>query len=445
LHNKTRHSFLLKGIICVILILSTATASFGSATNSDFLNIRGEAAILIDAQSGRILYSKNPDLLLPTGSMAKMMTEYLVLEAIHNKQFTWDEKIQISDYSFKVSQNNKLSNVPLRKDKTYSIKELYEAMAIYSASGATIALAERVSGSETAFVQLMNQKASELGMKDYQFVNSTGLNNKDLYGLHPAGTTADAENMMSARATATLAFSLIRDYPEVFRFSKIPKLKFQEGTSDVINMDNWNWMLPQLVYGYEGIDGLKTGSTTLAGYSFTGTAVRNDFRLISVVMKTDSYQTRFIETKKLLDYGFQNYSLQQILPAKQEFEVKIAGGNKRKTTLTNPKPLTVLVKQGESDLYTPSLKIDNPAKNKAVLAPVAKGTVVGRIAYNYKGSVSYDYLTETIKKMDGAELITTEAINKPGFINNIINNLTDFLGDIWSNIYNSAANKLFKK
>lgn len=445
MHNKICHSFLLKGIICLILILSIATASFGSATNSDFLNIRGEAAILIDAQSGRILYAKNPDLLLPTGSMAKMMTEYLVLEAIHNKQFTWDEKIQISDYAFKVSQNNKLSNVPLRKDKTYSIKELYEAMAIYSANGATIALAERVSGSETTFVQLMNQKAAELGMKDYQFVNSTGLNNKDLYGLHPAGTAADAENMMSARATAILAFSLIKDYPEVFRFSKIPKLKFQEGTSDVINMDNWNWMLPQLVYGYEGMDGLKTGSTTLAGYSFTGTAIRNDFRLISVVMKADSYQTRFIETKKLLDYGFQNYSLQQILPADQEFEVKITGGNKRKTILTNPKPLTVLVKQGETDLYTPSLKIDNPVKNKAVLAPIAKNTVVGRVAYNYKGSVSYDYLTETIKKLDGAELITTEAINKPNFFTNMIYNLTDFIGDIWSNIYSSAANKLFKK
>ena len=119
--------------------------------------------------------------------------------------------------------------------------------------------------------------------------------------MHPAGARNE-ENFASAKDVALMAFRILRDYPEVLTIASIPRKTFRPDSADAIKMDNWNWMLPELVYGYEGVDGLKTGSTSLAGYCFTATAQRNGVRLISVVMKGRSYAGRFQETK--LDYGF---------------------------------------------------------------------------------------------------------------------------------------------
>ena len=162
-------------------------------------------------------------------SMSKILTEYLILEAINNQQISWEDTTSISEYAHRVSQNLSLSNVPLRRDEHYTIRELYEAMAIYSANGATIALAEVLAGSETEFVRLMNAKAKELGMENYTFVNSTGLNNKDLFGMHPAGT-ADAENLASAKDTALMALRILQDYPEVLTIASIPRKTFRPDT-----------------------------------------------------------------------------------------------------------------------------------------------------------------------------------------------------------------------
>jgi D-alanyl-D-alanine carboxypeptidase (penicillin-binding protein 5/6) len=418
-----------------------ALASAGANT-TDPLNMRAEAAILVDGQSGRILYAKNPDQILPTASMAKMMTEYLTLEAIKKGRIKWNEKVQISDYAHKVSQNTKLSNVPLRTDKEYTVKELYEAMAIYSANGATIALAEQISGPEIEFVKLMNQKARDLGLKNYLFVNCSGLNNNDLYGMYPANTSVNDENMMSARATATLAYSLIRDYPEVFMFSSIPRQEFQKGTSDEIKMDNWNWMLPELVFGYPGMDGLKTGSTDQAGYSFTGTAKRNGIRFISVVMKTNSFNTRFSETKKLLDYGFKNYIVKEILPPGQEYTVKVENGRRKKIKAVNENPLRVLVKRDEENLYDSGLIIVNLTRSGAVKAPLAKGAVVGRVVPKYKGEVAQEYLTGKIRMMDGAKVVSLSEVKKAGFFFKLYYRITDFIAIRWTKTIHFIAQKL---
>ena len=139
--------------------------------------------------------------------MTKMMTEYLLLDAVKHGKVKWDQKYSVSDLAYKISQNKDLSNVPLRADGKYKIRELYEAMAIYSANGATIAIAETIGGSETNFVKMMNDKAKKLGLKNYKFVNSTGLNNRIIKVMQPKGTSADEENQMSARAVANIRFS----------------------------------------------------------------------------------------------------------------------------------------------------------------------------------------------------------------------------------------------
>ena len=423
------------------LIFSFFTTSLlgysNSASAAPSLDVKAEAAILVDAETGKILYQKNADKLLPPASMSKMMTEYLLLEAINKKKISWEQKTSISEYAQKISQNRTLSNVPLRIDDKYTVRELYQAMAIYSANGATIALAELLAGSEGEFVKRMNAKAKEFGMKDYQFVNSTGLNNKDLFGNHSSGNETD-ENMMSARATAILAFRLLSDHPEVLETASIPKMVFREGTDDEIEMENWNWMLPSLVKGYNGVDGLKTGSTDLAGNCFTGTIKKGDTRLISVVMKTDSRLARFDETKKLFDFGFANFEKEQILP--DNYQVKgnktlpVLKGKEKEVKVATKEPLSMVIKRGEKENYKPKFVVDKKkmTKDGELTAPVKKGEVVGHINVEYTGQgEDYGYLLDGDTK-GKTEVVTTKSVEKANWFVLALRGVGGFFGGLWS-------------
>jgi len=448
--------FRINSVLCFfVVLLSSLCLPFSypalifAGTGEDFLNIRAKAAILVHADSGKILYAQNPDELLPTASMAKMMTEYLVLEAIGEQRVSWEQQVQISDYVYQISQNLNLSNVPLRRNQRYTVKELYEAMAIYSANGATIALAELIGGSEDNFVRMMNEKAAQLRLKDYNFVNSTGLNNSDLLGMHPANTGRNDEDMMSARATAKLAFHLLRDYPEVFQFSSVPKKNFREGTTDEISMANWNFMLPELIYGYEGMDGLKTGSTALAGYSFTGTAKREGVRYLTVVMKTSSIAARFTETRKLLDYGYANFSLQEVAPAgyreEGKSELPVANGRRLAVGIESNKPLMVLAKRGEEKFYKPVYRMNKTVltEDGSLVAPVPKGKAVGLLVPEYGAPAdtgTYEYLTdgetnEADSAREGVALVTVEDVEKAGFFTRIIRGIGRFFSGIFQGIF----------
>lgn len=423
-----------------LILLCCMLFSFGQITNAqtvDPLRLRVEAALLVDGNSGKILYEKNSNQPLALASMTKMLTEYLILEQIKENKFSWEDTTRISDYAYKISQNLSLSNVPLRPDQPYSVRELYEAMAIYSANGATIALAELAAGTETEFVRLMNEKAKIFGLKNYRFVNSTGLNNKDLLGLHPAGE-ANEENTASAADTALVAFRLISDFPEALTISSIPRKTFRAGTIDAIKMDNWNWMLPDLVYAYEGMDGLKTGSTNLAGYCFTGTAKRDGLRLISVIMKSDSYATRFQETKKLLDYGFANFQMVDLFPAgfqsPDATEIRVTRGRESKVGIATEKPLKILIKRGENELYQPIAKL----QSSKITAPVAIGQTVGRLVVGYRGEQDYKYLTAEGVSKEEVPLVTISEVRKAGFFRRIIQSIGYFfswLGDKISNLF----------
>lgn len=425
-------------IILLIMFLVTSLSGF-PASAQDILDLKAESAILVDGDTGKILYEKNPDQLQPVASMTKMMTEYLVLEGIKNGRISWNQKTSISDYVFKVSQNRNLSNVPLRKDQQYTVKELFEAAAIYSANGAAIALAELVGGSEGAFVEMMNKKANEIGLKDYKFVNSTGLNNQELMGMHPSGTGSNDENFLSAKATATLAYALLRDYPEVLETSRIDKKTFRPGTTDAINMDNWNWMLPTLVYGYEGVDGLKTGSSDTAGYSFTGTAKRNGLRLIVVVIKADSYETRFSQSRKLLDYGFSNFTKTQVLPAgfaiKNRTSLPVFEGKPEAAEVESSKPLVTTVKRGEEKLYKPVYKLDAKltTKKQELLAPLKEKQRIGTLIVEHEKS-NLGYLTTDGPGKDGAPLVTKTEVKKAGWFTKFFRGIGSFFSTTLKNL-----------
>ncbi|MER2090100.1 MAG: serine hydrolase [Sporosarcina sp.] len=421
----------------LLLLMTLGTVPAHAAST---LGINVDGAILIDAESGKILYEENADKPLGIASMTKMMTEYILFEAIKEGTISWDQEYKVNDYTYAVSQDRRLSNVPLRKDGTYTIRELYEAVAIYSANAATIAIAETIAGTETEFLKLMNAKAEELGLKDYKFVNSTGLNNMDLQGMHPQGTGEKDENVMPAKSVAKLAYQLLKDYPEVLDTTKINSKIFREGTSDAIKMDNWNFMLPGFVYEYEGVDGLKTGTTDFAGHCFTGTATRDGKRVIAVVMKAvdskgvGSYKARFDATRALFDYGFGQFSEVEFVPAGYQFKdsktLDVVKGKAKTVAVEVKEPIRMMVKTSEKDLFVPELVIDeSKMKDGALQAPVKKGTVVGHVNLVKTEGTDYGFIDS---ENPAAEVVTKGAVEKAGWFALTMSAIGDFFVSIWN-------------
>src|SRR5699024_10214557 len=193
-HQLTR---LLLQLFAVFLIITAIIIQPFSAQSAEAFDLEAESAILVDAETGKVLYAKNADMALPPASMTKMMTEYLVWEAIESGAIDWDTTTQISDYAYEISADETFSGIGLTQSKDYTVKELYEALAVFSDNATTIALAELIAGSEGEFVKMMNDKAEEMGLPDYKFVNASGLDNESLGDNYPEGTDPDASNMLS--------------------------------------------------------------------------------------------------------------------------------------------------------------------------------------------------------------------------------------------------------
>ena len=429
-------------LLVILMIPMLLLMTFGAAPTQaeSKLGLHVDGAILIDAESGKILYEENADTPLGIASMTKMMVEYILFDAIKEGKISWDQEYNVNEYTYAISQNRVLSNVPLRRDGTYTIRELYEALAIYSANAATIAIAETIAGTETEFLKLMNAKAEEIGLVDYKFVNTTGLNNSDLQGMHPQGTGPDDENVMPAKSVARLAYHLLKDHPEILETTSINTKVFREGTSDAIKMDNWNFMLPGFVYEYPGVDGLKTGTTNFAGHCFTGTATRNGKRVIAVVMKAvdsngvGSYKARFDATRALFDYGFNQFSEVEYVPAGYQFEdqqeLDVIKGKENKVAIEVKDPIKMMVKTSEKDLYKPELTIDESKLTKEALqAPFDKNTVVGHVKIVRTEGTDYGFIDSN---SIGSDVVTAVAVEKANWFSLTLRAIGDFFAGIWN-------------
>jgi D-alanyl-D-alanine carboxypeptidase len=258
------------------------------------LDLKVESAVLMDADTGKLLYLSNAQEPLPPASMSKMMTEVLVLDRLKAGQLSWRDQVVVSSYAANVGG----AGMGLFAGQTITAKLLFDAMAIHSANDAAIALAEFIGGSEANFVMKMNEKAQKIGLsKDTHFANATGLSSIDLDSYSMAA--ADGDTVMTAKDVALLARYLIETHPEVLNVTKRVSAAGGKNT----DLQTTNEMLPGQRFGTEGNEGLKTGYTERAGYCFTGATVVDGRRYITVVMGTSSPEARFEETKKLLAYG----------------------------------------------------------------------------------------------------------------------------------------------
>ncbi|MDY0404108.1 serine hydrolase [Virgibacillus sp. 179-BFC.A HS] len=418
------------------LLISFIT-SIPEKVHAESIDLKAESAILVDADSGKILLAKNADQALPPASMTKMMTEYLVLEAIKKGDISWDTTTQISDYAYSISGNDTFSGVGLTQDKDYTVKDLYKAMAINSDNGTTIALAELVAGSEGEFVKMMNKKAKEMKLPDYKFVNSTGLDNESLGKNYPKGTDPDGVDLLSARSSALLAYRLVTDYPEALEYSSVPKAKFADQT-----IINWNWMLPHHTvnfdqYYYEGVDGLKTGHTDLAGYCFTATAERDGHRLISVVMKTKSEDTRFKETAKLLDYGYSQFAEKTVFPKGYQLKghktLPVVKGKEDNVGIATKNEFKVMLKKGDEKKYKVVYHIDKSKLNAdgKLVAPVKKGEKIGTAEIVYDGK-DLGYING--QKGSQIDLVATKDVEKSNWFMLSLGALGDFFTNLFSSV-----------
>ncbi|MBB6730495.1 D-alanyl-D-alanine carboxypeptidase [Cohnella sp. CBP 2801] len=257
--------------------------------------IEAKSAALLDAKSGKWLYLQNADEALAPASMSKMMTELVVLEQIRSGKLNWDDEAVASRYAANVVG----SAMGLRSGQSVSVRELFAAMAIHSANDAAVALAEKVAGSETAFVKLMNDEAKAIGLSDRtRFANATGLSKEDLTAFSTADSATDTK--MTAKDAALLASRLVGGFPELLKFTKKSETPAADGKTMLATS---NEMLPGQQFGMKGNDGLKTGYTSAAGYCFTGSFLIGGHRYISVIMGATTPEARFEMTSKLLEVG----------------------------------------------------------------------------------------------------------------------------------------------
>ena len=431
LRTKGWH-FLIVSFVALLLILQPDVTK----VEAKAVETKAESAIIVDVNTGKVLYAKNENEALPPASMTKMMTEYIVLEKIDQGEIDWNTTTQISDYAYSISANNSFSGVGLRQNVDYTVKELYEAMAINSDNATSIALAELIAGSEGEFVKLMNQKAEEMNLPDFKFVNSTGLDNESLDGNHPEGTKADDTNLLSARSAALLAYHLVSDYPEVLDISSIPETKFDDQT-----IKNWNWMLPHDAtylkqYYYEGVDGLKTGHTDLAGYTFTSTATQKDRRLITVVMKTASEDERFKETAKLLDYGFSQFNVTELFKAGYELQdkpsVPVTKGKEKKVDIALKEDISIPIEKGTEESYRIEYNFDESAfnENGELVAPIKKGDKVGTAELVFDGGEEFGYILDGESKVS-VDLVTTSDVDKKNWFSLMLGAIGQFFVNLY--------------
>ena len=282
--------------LLLIIGLTFVFKNNNSMTDAHEFSVGAKAIILIEAETGKVLYEKNSNESLPIASMSKMMTQYLVLNSIQNGSLSWDSEYSPSEYVREMTSESAVVRLGMSNNRTYTVKELFTAMTVSSANDAAIALAEMVSGTEENFVELMNEQAKIFKLKKTTFYNASGLDGDYV------GKSKDETNLSSAKDVSMIARQLIAIHPEVLDYTKITNFT----TTDGNQLWSTNSMLPGMPMAVREIDGMKTGYTEMAGPCFASTGVFDGRRIISVVMDVaadgnDKTNPKFQLTEELID------------------------------------------------------------------------------------------------------------------------------------------------
>ncbi|RKZ45776.1 MAG: serine-type D-Ala-D-Ala carboxypeptidase [Gammaproteobacteria bacterium] len=336
--------------------------------------IKANSYLLQDFDSGKILASKNIDLRMPPASLTKMMTVHVVSAELLAGRISQDDEVLISEKAWKMPGSRMFIEV----NKKVLLGDLLQGVIIQSGNDASVALAEYISGSEEVFAELMNQYASDMGMTNSHFINSTGL--------------PDEQHYTTAKDMAILAAALIRDAPEIYALHSVKEFTFNNITQQ--NRNKLLWRDPS-------VDGIKTGHTEAAGYCLVASAKRDDMRLISVVMGTDSDAARAKASQSLLAYGFRFFETQKVYAANENItSVKVWKGDIEELGLGLNYDLYITFPRGQENQLTTEFDLSDQ-----YIAPLNKGDVQG----NLKISLANDEVAE-------AKLIALQSVNEGSII-----------------------------
>lgn len=350
--NKRAVTLLLCLMLAALSILRGFTASaaeFTPATTADF-DVPCTAAILVDEDSGTVLYEKNADARRPIASITKVMTLLLTFEALEAGKISLDDFVPVSEHAYHMGG----SQIWLEPGEEMTLNDMLKAICISSANDAAVAVAEYIGGSEPAFAEMMNARAAELGMTNTHFVNACGLD--------------EPEHLSTARDVAVMSREMLLHHTEVRDYCSIWMDTLRGGATQLVNTN-------KLLKSYSGITGLKTGTTGKAGVCISASAERDGLRLIAVVLGAASGKERFQAASTLLDYGFSHFeSAAAELPADAPLSLPVERGTAESVALTYTAPERCLMPKGESS--TLQIALDLPQK---LAAPIRAGETVGTV------------------------------------------------------------------
>lgn len=343
--------------ICVCFMMQSV-AVFAEG-NTD-LGLNAKSAILMEEATGNILYESNPDERLPIASVTKVMTMLLIMEAVDSGKISLDDMVTVSENAMSYGG----STMFLETGEQLTVNDMLKGIAVASANDGCVAMAEHLAGSESAFVDMMNEKAKELGMENTHFMNTNGLDEDDHYS--------------SARDVAIMSRELMK-HETIFNYTSIWMDTLRGGKFQLANTN-------KLIRFYDGANGLKTGSTSKALCCLSAAAKRNDMQLIAVVLGAPTSAERFASAKSLLDYGFANYAVNTQITAGDEVQkIAVEKGVDKEVGVVAGDSCSTLVKKGQEDNITKEIKID-----ETITAPIEAGQKIGTMTISRDGEVIAD-------------------------------------------------------
>lgn len=326
-----------------------------NATTSLSLNVG--SAVLIEQNSGQVLYNQNMYEKLRPASVTKVMTILLIMEAIDSGKLSYTDKIPCSEKAAGMGG----SQIWLDVREELTVDEMLKAICVVSANDCTVAMAEYLAGSEEAFVNQMNAKAKELGMNDTTFKNCHGID--------------EDGHVTSAYDIALMSRELLTKHPSITKYTTIYMDSLRDGKSSLVNTN-------KLVRNYKGATGLKTGSTSVALYNLSASATRNDLSLIAVIMKAPTSPIRFAESQKLLDYGFNNFEYKKLANKNDLIkEISVDKGIENSVNAILENDSGVLIQKGQNKDIVQSVQLTD-----SINAPVYAGQVLGNVTYSLNGN-----------------------------------------------------------
>ena len=343
--------------ICVCFMMHSVVVF--AEGNTD-LGLNAKSAILMEESTGNILYESNPDERLPIASVTKVMTMLLIMEAVDSGKISLDDMVTVSENAMSYGG----STMFLETGEQLTVNDMLKGIAVASANDGCVAMAEHLAGSESAFVDMMNEKAKELGMENTHFMNTNGLDEDDHYS--------------SARDVAIMSRELMK-HETIFNYTSIWMDTLRGGKFQLANTN-------KLIRFYDGANGLKTGSTSKALCCLSAAAKRNDMQLIAVVLGAPTSAERFASAKSLLDYGFANYAVNTQITAGDEVQnIAVEKGVDKEVGVVAGDSCSTLVKKGQEDNITKEIKID-----ETITAPIEAGQKIGTMTISRDGEVIAD-------------------------------------------------------